>query len=80
MMKKRHVNYIKLSKSWKNKPYSLLSNVGGVSAGGAETTPTRGKASASISTVKYRSLSNSQLLCKLSQPGNMHLRDKSIAS
>ncbi len=47
--KTRQVTKInKLSKSLKNKQDSLLSNTGGMSAVGAETTPTRGKAAISI--------------------------------
>ncbi len=58
----------KVNKGIKNQyslSISMLSNSGSVSAGGTETTPTRGKAA--------------ELFCKWSQPDIMHLRDEGIA-
>ncbi len=45
--KTRQVTKISYQNLWKNNQDSLLSNAGGVSAVGAETTPTHGKASVS---------------------------------
>ncbi len=76
------INKISYQKLEKNKPYSLLSNAGGVSTGGAEATPTRPLKLPSLSTVFLCSLFNkeTELFCKWSQPGIMHLHVEDIAS
>ncbi len=60
----------------------MLSNAGGVSTGGAETTPTRGKAAVSLNSHPLASslFNKGRLFCKWSQPSIMHLRYEGIAS
>ncbi len=54
-MLKHPVNKVRYQNLEKNKQHSLLSNAGGVSAGGAETTPTRGKAAVSLNGLPLKS-------------------------
>ncbi len=84
MVKKKKKQVNKISYQFlekKKKKKSLLSNAGGVSVVGTETTPTRRKAASSLNCQLQINLNKeTKLFCKCSQPGNNALRDEGIAS